>query len=52
MLGAEQEAFSRYARGAPDLPQKPLPAVLPEDEDDVPINVRSLFAPRLVHPGP
>ncbi len=52
MLAAEQEAFSRYARGAPDLPQKPLPAVLSEDEDDEPINVRSLFAPRLVHPGP
>lgn len=52
MLEVEQEAFSRYARGAPDLPQKPLPAVLPEDEADVPSNVRTLFAPRLVHPGP
>ena len=52
LLEAEQEAFARYSRGAPDLPQKPLPAVLPEDEDEVPSNVHSMFAPRLVRPGP
>jgi hypothetical protein len=48
MLEAEREAFARYAQGAPVLPQKPLPAVLPEDEDDVPSNVASMFTPRLV----
>jgi hypothetical protein len=48
LLDAEQEAFARYAQGAPDLPQKPLPAVLPEDEDELPRNVHSMFTPRLV----
>ena len=51
LLEAEREAFTRYARGAPELPQKPLPTVLPEDEDDLPANVHSMFAPRLVHGG-
>ncbi len=46
LLDAEREAWERYAAGAPALPQKPLPAVLPEDEDDPP-NVHSLFAARL-----
>lgn len=46
LLDAEQEAFERYAAGAPQLPQKPLPALLPEDED--PPNVTSLSAARLV----
>ncbi len=47
MLDAERDAFDRYAAGAPQLPQKPLPAVLPEDDEDAP-NVHSLFAARLV----
>lgn len=47
LLAAEREAFERYAAAAPQLPQKPLPIVLPEDEDDLP-NVHSLFAARLV----
>ncbi len=46
MLASEREAFDRYAAGAPELPQKPLPAVLPEDEDEPP-NVHSMFAARL-----
>jgi len=50
MLEAEREAFDRYAAGAPELPQKPLPAVLPEDDDDPP-NVSSLAAARLVKRG-
>lgn len=50
MLEAERDAFQRYAEGAPRLPQKPLPAVLPEDEDDAP-NVSSLFTARLVRRG-
>ena len=47
MLDAEREAFDRYAAGAPALPQKPLPAVLPDDDEDPP-NVHSLSAARLV----
>lgn len=47
LLDAEREAFERYAAGAPALPQKPLPTVVPEDDDDPP-NVHSLFAARLV----
>lgn len=50
LLDAEQEAFARYADGAPELPQKPLPAVLPEDEQELPPNVTPMFAPRLVRP--
>jgi hypothetical protein len=46
LLDAEREAFDRYAAGAPALPQKPLPAVLPEDDEDPP-NVHSLFRARL-----
>jgi hypothetical protein len=46
MLDAEREAFDRYAAGAPELPQKPLPTVLPEDDEDLP-NVHSLFSARL-----
>lgn len=51
MLQAEREAFDRYAAGAPQLPQKPLPAVLPEDDDEPP-NVSSLFTARLAKRGP
>ena len=51
MLAAEQEAFRKYATAAPDLPQKPLPAVLPEDDDEDD-NVHSLLAARLVRRGP
>jgi hypothetical protein len=46
LLEVEAEAFRRYAQGAPRLDQRPLPAVLPEDEDDSPANVHSLFAVR------
>lgn len=51
LLEAEREAFARYAGGAPELPQKPLPAVLPQDEDPLPPNVSTMFAPRLVRGG-
>lgn len=51
LLQAEREAFDRYAAGAPQLPQKPLPTVLPDEEDE-PLNVHSIFAARLVKPGP
>jgi hypothetical protein len=46
LLEAEREAFDRYAAGAPQVPQKPLPTVVQEDEEDPP-NVHSLFAARL-----
>ena len=46
LLDAEREAFDRYAAGAPALTQKPLPAVLPDDDED-PSNVHSLFTARL-----
>jgi hypothetical protein len=46
MLEVEAEAFRRYAQGAPRVVQRPLPAVLPEDEEDAPANVHSLFAVR------
>jgi hypothetical protein len=47
MLAAEAEAFARYAAQAPELPQKPLPAVLPADDDDaVPSNVHTLSVAR------
>ena len=53
LLGAETEAFTRYKQGAPRLPQKPLPVVLPEDEDDEqPTNVHSLAMARLVRRVP
>ena len=51
LLEAERDAFDRYAAGAPSLPQKPLPAVLPEDDDEND-NVHSLFAARLVRGAP
>lgn len=46
LLDAEREAFDRYAAGAPVVPQKPLPAVLP-DEDELPSNVHSLGVARM-----
>lgn len=52
MLDVEAEAFRRYANGAPVLSQRPLPAVLPEDEEDTPPNVHSLFAARYGRVGP
>ena len=48
MLEAEREAYRRYAEAAPQLDQRPLPAVLPEEADDTPANVHSLLAARLV----
>ena len=46
LLDAEREAFERYASGAPALAQKPLPTVVP-DEDDLPANVHSLVVARM-----
>jgi hypothetical protein len=51
LLESEREAFDRYAAGAPVLPQKPLPTVLPEDDDE-PANVHSLFTARLARRAP
>jgi hypothetical protein len=51
LLEAEREAFERYAAGAPQLAQKPLPVVLPEEEAE-PANVHSMFSARLVRRGP
>ena len=48
MLEAERDAYRRYAEAAPQLDQRPLPAVLPEEADDTPANVHSLLAARLV----
>lgn len=50
LLEAEREAFDRYAAGAPSLPQKPLPTVVPEDED-MPANVHSLVVARMARNG-
>lgn len=47
LLDAEREAFDRYVAGAPQVAQKPLPTVLP-DEDDLPANVHSLGIARMV----
>lgn len=46
MPDVEREAFDRYAAGVPELPQKPLPGVLSEDEEHPP-NVHPLFTARL-----
>lgn len=46
MLEVEAEAFRRYAQGAPRLAQRPLPTVLPEDDEEPTANVHSLFAVR------
>lgn len=48
MLDAEREAYRRYADAAPQLAQRPLPAVLPEERDAGQANVHSLLAARLV----
>ena len=52
LLEAEREAFARYAAAAPELPQKPLPTVLPEDEGEAGGNVHSMATARLVRGGP
>ena len=52
MLDAEREAFARYAAAAPELPQKPLPVVLPEDEEEPGANVHSIATARLVRGVP
>lgn len=52
LLAAEADAFARYRAGAPVLPQRPLPAVRPEDDDDTAGNVHSLAAARLVRRAP
>ena len=46
LLDAEREAFEKYAAGAPQVAQKPLPTVLPDD-DDLPANVHSLGTARM-----
>ena len=51
LLEAEREAFARYAAAAPKVPQKPLPAVLPEDEEEPAATVHSMFTARLVRGG-
>lgn len=45
LLDGEREAFDRYVTGAPVVAQKPLPVVLPEDDE--PPNVHSLLSARL-----
>jgi hypothetical protein len=52
MLEAESEAFRRYAQAAPAVPQRPLPAVLPDDEGETPPNVLSLAVERLDRRSP
>lgn len=52
LLEGEAEAFRRYAQGAPDVPQRPLPALLPEDDEPVPSNVHSMFSARYGRPAP
>ena len=47
LLDAEREAFDRYVAGAPQVAQKPLPTMLP-DEEEMPANVHSLVAARMV----
>jgi hypothetical protein len=51
LLDSERDAFDRYAAGAPTVAQKPLPVVLPEDEEE-PANVHSLFSARLARKIP
>lgn len=51
LLEAEREAFERYAASAPELPQKPLPVVLPEDDRDPVDNVHELATARLLRRG-
>ncbi|MCY7364015.1 MAG: hypothetical protein LH469_01640 [Frankiaceae bacterium] len=52
LLAAEADAFARYRAGAPVLPQRPLPAVRPEDDEQTSANVHSLAAARLVRRAP
>ena len=47
LLAAEGDAFARYRAGAPVLPQRPLPAVRPEDDEETSANVHSLAEARL-----
>ena len=46
LLDAEAESFARYRQGAPVLPQKPLPTVVPEGAPDPTARVRYLSAAR------
>ena len=46
LLDAEAESFGRYRAGAPVLPQKPLPTVLPDDGQDPSASVHYLAAAR------
>lgn len=52
LLAAEADAFARYRAGAPVLPQRPLPTVRLEDEEETSANVLSLAAARLVRRAP
>ena len=47
LLDSEADAFGRYRQGAPVLPQKPLPTMLPDDGMDPSASVHSLTAARL-----
>ena len=46
LLAAEAEAFTRYRAGAPVLAQRPLPVVLPVEDEDPSASVHSLAAAR------
>ena len=46
LLDAEAESFGRYRQGAPVLPQKPLPTVLPADGQDPTASIHYLAAAR------
>lgn len=52
LLAAEADAFARYRAGAPVLPQRPLPAVRPEDDEETSANVHSLAAARRIRQAP
>ena len=46
LLDAEAESFRRYRQGAPVVPQKPLPTVVPDDGKDSTASVHYLTAAR------
>jgi len=48
LLDAEAESFGRYRKGAPVVPQKPLPTVVPDDGKDPSASVHYLTAARRV----
>jgi len=46
LLDAEAESFGRYRQGAPVVPQKPLPTVVPRDGADRSASVHYLASVR------